>query len=461
MTEQTASSEKLLIIDDEANMRHMLRSLLQRKGYTIDVAADGQQALEFIARCQYHYILCDLKMPVMDGMAFLVAAGDKLADTTVIMMSAYGSIDTAVAAMKQGAYDYISKPFKTDEVLLTLKKAQERKRLREENVQLKMRLDVLADSSRFGRMQTRSKKMKALFKQTHKIARYDVTVLITGESGTGKELIAKGIHFSSARAKKPLVAINCGGIPEQLLESELFGYRKGAFTGAERHKTGLMQSAGGGTLFLDEIGELPFLLQVKLLRALQEREVRPVGATATESIDVRFIAATSRNLEQAVTDGHFREDLFYRLNVIPIHLPPLRERTEDIPLLAERFVTSFNREFKKQVRGITPEAMAQMLAYPWPGNVRELENVIERAVLLAETNRLEQEYLLLGTAGSARKKSAGDENLSLKKAKFDVEKRLIIKALQDTAGNRTRAARLLEISHPALLAKMRTYGIDL
>ena len=456
-----SSQKRLLIIDDEKNMRHMLSSLLKESGYRVDTASDGAVAMDMVDRTIYDFILCDLKMPNMNGMDFFKTARDKLWATTVIMMSAYGSIDTAVEAMKQGAYDFISKPFKSDEVLLTLKKAEERESLKRENRWLKERIRKIQENYYFGSMVAKSKAMLSVFKLSEKAAQYNTTVLIYGDSGTGKELIARGIHFIGERSKKPLVPVNCGGIPENLLESELFGYVKGAFTGADKNKKGLFQEAEGGTIFLDEIGELPLSLQVKILRVLQENEIRPVGDSKTTQIDVRVIAATAKNLEEEVGKGTFREDLFYRLNVLPIKLPPLRNRPEDIPLLSQHFIDKFSISLDKEIKGITSAAMSILLKHSWPGNVRELENVIERAVVLAEGKNLVPENFPsnLGVESLTDKMDDFLEEYSLKAAQKVLEKRLITRALEKTGGNRTRAARLLEISHPSLLSKIKVYNI--
>jgi len=402
-------------------------------------------------------------MPVMNGMDFLSAVIDRPARSCVIMMSAYGSIDTAIDAMKHGAYDYISKPFKPDEVLLTLKKAEERESLKRENRRLKARIEEIEKDFAFGDMVGRSPGMSSVFELARKAALYSTTVLILGESGTGKELVARGIHNEGERAGKPLVPINCGGIPETLLESELFGYKKGAFTGADRNKKGLFQEADGGTIFLDEIGELPLPLQVKLLRVLQESEVRPVGEAKATRVDVRVIAATGKHLDEEVRQGRFREDLYYRLNVLTIALPPLRQRPEDVPYLCQHFLERFNRKLGKDISAISPAAMGRLLEYGWPGNVRELENAIERGVLLAEESMLMPEHL--PSTLNLRRETAGPEptpdGLSLKEAQRVIEKKLITKALEETRGNRTQAARLLEISHPSLLSKIKAYGIPL
>ena len=456
------SPSRLLVIDDEANMRHMLSTVLKKAGYVVETASDGTEGLKMIDETRYDFILCDIKMPKMGGMEFLDASRDSIGNTTVIMMSAYGSIETAIEAMKMGAYDYISKPFKTDEVYLTLKKAEERESLKKENRQLKERIQKIEGDYKFHKMVTRSKAMKSLFQLAGKAAQHKTTVLILGDSGTGKELIARGIHYSSERADKALVPVNCGGIPESLLESELFGHKKGAFTGADRDKKGLFQEADGGTIFLDEIGELPLSLQVKLLRVLQENEVRPIGDSKSTKIDVRVLAATAKDLEEEVGKGTFRQDLYYRLNVMTIKLPPLNERTEDIPLLCNRFIAKFNQSLEKNISGLAPEAMSRMLEYAWPGNVRELENSIERAMVVSEDSLLLPEHFpaeIINNNGSTSPDLF--DGFSLKEAQKSLEKKLITRALEETAGNRTRAAKLLEISHPSLLTKIKAYNINL
>ena len=461
MAQLGSLKKRLLIIDDEKNMRHMLSSLLEKSGYWVDTASDGYEGLQIIEQKKYDYIICDLKMPRMGGLEFIKSSRESLGDATLIMMSAYGNIDTAIEAMKLGAYDYISKPFKTDEVLLTLKKAEERERLKNENLHLKKRIQKIEENYNFGNMVAKSKAMQSVFQLANKAAQYNTTVLIFGESGTGKELIAKGIHFTGKRSKMPFIAINCGGIPENLLESELFGYKKGAFTGADRDKKGLFEDADYGTIFLDEIGEMPPFLQVKLLRALQEREIRPIGGSKTKRIDVRVIAATAKNLGDEIKTGIFREDLFYRLNVLPIELPPLRERPEDIPLLCQHFIKRYNNKLKKKINGITSDSMSLLLKHQWPGNVRELENAVERAVILSETTVLLPENFPpdLGIQTKTDKMGEVFEGFSLKSAQKLLEKKLIEKALMETGGNRTHAARLLEISHPSLLSKIKSYHI--
>ena len=462
MTSKTPG-KRLLVIDDEENMRHMLSKVLGKTGYIVETAANGHEGLKMIQNTDFDFILCDIKMPNMSGMDFLKAARDKIRTTTVIMMSAYGTIDTAIQAMKLGAYDYISKPFKTDEVYLTLKKAEERESLRQENRLLKERIKKIEGNYNFGKLVAKSEAMQSMFRIAAKAAQYKTTVLILGDSGTGKELIARAIHFEGERSNMPLVPVNCGGIPETLLESELFGYKKGAFTGADKNKKGLFQEAEGGTIFLDEIGELPLALQVKFLRVLQENEIRMIGDSKSTKIDVRIIAATARDLEEEVKKGAFREDLFYRLNVLSIKIPPLRDRSEDIPLLCDHFIERFNSSLNKKIKGITPAAMSRLLEYSWPGNVRELENMIERALVLAEDSLLLPDNFPseLGQQFSRDQLDKVFDGHSLKAAQKLMEKKLITKALKKTEGNRTQAARLLEISHPSLLSKIKTYNIPL
>jgi len=450
----------ILIIDDEANMRHMLSTLLAKHAYTVDVAGDGAAGLSRIEQHRYDFILCDLKMPVMDGMTFLATIQERRYPGTVIMMSAYGTVDQAIETVKQGAYDYISKPFKVEEILLVLRKAEERERLRRENVQLKAQLDSIDSQRSFGGMVGTSKVMQEVFSLAGKVAPYSTTILITGESGTGKELVARGIHLAGKGKDAPFVAVNCGSIPENLLESEFFGYVKGAFTGADKDKKGLFEEADQGTLFLDEIGELPLDLQVKLLRVLQEQEVRRVGAVKSQSINVRVLAATNRDLAALVKQGGFREDLFYRLNVITVHIPSLREHPEDIPVLCRFFLDKFVIRLGIQVQGIAPAAMDLLMQYAWPGNVRELENVLERALILTDKDSILPEHLPVqfGAKGEQRRIDDFFGTYSLKKAKIIMEKRLIQRAMEHTGGNKSKAAQLLELSYPALLSKLKEYG---
>ncbi len=452
----------VLVIDDEENMRHMLAALLKAEGYTAETTSNGKAGLELLRGGKFDFVLCDIRMPEMDGLAFLKAAAEVRHSAVLIMMSAFGTVDTAIEAMKQGAYDFISKPFKTDEVVLVLKKAEERERLRRENILLKKRLAGLEQASGLGGMIGGSKAMQAVFQLAAKVAKHNTTVLITGESGTGKELVARGIHEKSSRAARPFLAVNCGGIPENLLESEFFGHVRGAFTGADRDRKGLFEEADGGTLFLDEIGELPLSMQVKLLRVLQEQEIRRVGATASRRVDARIIAATARNLADEVKAGRFREDLFYRLNVVNIHLPPLRERIADIPQLCENFIEKFALSMDRpEIEGIAPAALQRLLAHSWPGNVRELENVLERAMLLAEERLIQPDNLpeMLAGHGQGHPLDMLLGISSIKKGRQLVEQWLISRAMEATGGNKSRAAELLEISYPSLLSKLKDAAI--
>lgn len=456
------SVRQLLVIDDEENMRHMLRAILSRQGYELALAGNAKEGLVYLRRKKFDFVLCDIKMPVMDGMEFLRHAKQIKHDTTIIMMSAYGSVDSAIEAMQLGAYDYISKPFKAEEILLVLKKAQERERLQRENADLRRQLDGIEKKFSFGHMVGKSKGMQDVFNLAGKVAVHPTTVLITGESGTGKELVARGIHDASPRVDNSFVAVNCGGIPDNLLESEFFGYIKGAFTGADRDKNGLFSEADKGTIFLDEVGELPLSMQVKLLRVLQEQEIRPVGAARSRKIDVRVVAATARDLAEEVRGGRFREDLFYRLNVVNIHIPPLRERAEDIGHLCRFFIGRFAEQLKIEIQGVSPAAMNLLLEHAWPGNVRELENVIERSVILAEKKILLPENLPpeFGTQHQSRRLDDFFEGFSIKKGRRIMEKSLISRALEATGGNKSKAADLLEISYPSLLNKIKKYDLN-
>jgi two-component system response regulator AtoC len=453
------SRSQILIIDDEENLRHMLSAMLSRQGYQADTAENGAEGLRRLREKVYDFILCDIRMPEMDGKGFLVRALEEHVTSPVIMMSAYGSVDTAVECMKMGAYDFISKPFKKDEIVMVLKKAEERERLKSENSRLRAEV---SGRDEFCGILSRSPAMQEIFGQIRRVADLKTTVLILGESGTGKELVARAIHNSGIRAPKPFVAVNCGAIPENLLESELFGHVRGAFTDASSDKTGLFEQADGGTLLLDEIGEMPISLQVKLLRVLQEEEIRRVGAAHSKKVNVRVVSATSRNLQADVYSGRFREDLFFRLNVFCITLPPLRERAEDIPQLVGCFAGRYAAGVENPPVRSSPEAMRLLIGYGWPGNIRELENVIERGVILCDGGIITADCLppALRQATERGESVPPDENLSIKKAEDAIERDLIRKALIKTGGNRTQAAKILEISHRSLLYKLKEFGVE-
>ncbi len=451
--------KRLLIVDDEENFRHMLSVILIKEGYEVETASNGDEALQKLIASPFDQVLCDIRMPRMDGLEFLREIKKTTVETTIIMMSAYGTVDIAIEAMKLGAYDYISKPFKPDEIILTLRKAEEREQLRRENQLL--RKEIAREYS-FENIVSKNEKMQKIFDVITKVAQYRSTVLITGESGTGKELVARALHYNSERSQHPFVPVNCGAIPDNLLESELFGHVKGAFTDAIRTKKGLFEEAEGGTVFLDEIGELPGQLQVKLLRVLQDGEIRRIGESKSIQIDVRTVAATIRDLQKEVNEGRFREDLFYRLNVLPIHIPPLRERKEDIPLLIQHFIGKYNQILSKNVVDIDHNALETLMNYKWYGNVRELENTIERAIVLADGNSIQLENLPIEIQNfkeAVQTESVPPEEYSIKKASKSLEANLIIRALKKTKGNHSQAARLLEISHRALLYKIKEYGI--
>ncbi|UCD47054.1 MAG: sigma-54-dependent Fis family transcriptional regulator [Deltaproteobacteria bacterium] len=463
-------AERILVVDDEESLRDVLKRLLSAEGYHVSHAENGKKALALLARERFDYLLCDIRMPVMGGIELLREITSREIPGTVIMMSAFGSVETAVEAMKLGAYDYISKPFMSDEILLTLRKARERESLRRENEALR---EEVQKAFRPEMLLYASRSMDDVVRMVEKVKDYDTTALVTGESGTGKELVARMLHYGGRRKDRPFVAINCGAIPETLLESELFGHRKGAFTEAKSDRAGLIEEANGGTLFLDEIGELPLTLQTKLLRFLQEGELRRLGDTEVRKVNVRIVAATARDLEQEVSAGSFREDLYYRLNVIRIHVPPLRERREDVPLLAEHFLASFRRKFRKGEMRFSPEAMETLAGHDWRGNVRELENVIERCVLLGGEGEISREQLVSIWEGGAAGERVADRsprvvirvpvplaNPDLKNAVKEMERQLIRLALERTGGSRPKAAELLGISHPALLYKAKEYGIN-
>jgi two-component system, NtrC family, response regulator AtoC len=450
----------ILIIDDEPGLRQTVSLILADEGYQVTAASDGEEGLAKALELSPDIVLCDVRMPRMTGLEFLDRYKQAHGSAMVIVMTAYGGMEMAIQAMKQGAYDYIPKPFSPDQLLLTLKKAEERESLRREVTRLREEVSI---EKRYRQIIAKAPAMTRALEIATKVARHPSPVLITGESGTGKELVARLIHDESDRSSGPFIPVNCGAIPENLLESELFGYVRGAFTGAERDKPGLFEAASGGTLLLDEIGDMPVALQVKLLRVLQESEIRRLGDTRTRSVDARVVAATNKDLAEEAKAGLFRSDLYYRIAVVPIHLVPLRQRRDEIALLAQHFIEQYNRKLRLDIKGIDPEAMKSLLEYSWPGNVRELENTIERALVLADGPRITPDDLpghITSPVAALDNPDLAEDELSVKKHGAVLERRLIQQALERTGGNKTRAADLLELSSRALLYKIREYGLD-
>jgi two-component system response regulator AtoC len=454
---------RILVVDDEDHIRRVLSVLLSKQGYAVDQAARGGEALEAFRDNVYDVVLCDLRMPDLDGLEVLRRIKHQDPEATVIIITAYASVDTALQAMKQGAYDYISKPFKEDEILHVLRKALERRAILDQNRRLKSEISEKFD---FSNIIGRSAAMERVFATIRKVADTRSTVLIQGESGTGKELAARAIHYNSPRRERPLVAVNCAAVPANLIESEFFGFVRGAFTGADRTKKGLFEEADGSTIFLDEVSDLPLDLQAKLLRVLQEGEIRRLGDNVSRVVDVRVMAATNRDLEAEVEAGRFREDLYYRLNVIPIVMPPLRQRTEDIPLLAHHLMAKAAERHGRRVNRLSPEAEAILVKQPWPGNVRQLENVIEQAVIMAEGQIIGPDDLPQGL-----ERSQSDLTVIVPRDKTDfketvrqvtalAERQIIARVLQKENGNRTRTAEVLGISRRSLLTKIGQYGLD-
>ncbi len=449
---------KILVVDDESSLREMLSILLRRENYQVEIAADGEAAFAKAQEINFDLIISDIQMPKMTGIELLRQLREHENDVTVLMITAFSSTEEAVEAMKLGAYDYITKPFKNDEIRLVIKKALEREKLQQENRQLKQQL---GQRFSFQSLIGKSPAMAKLIALMERIAPSQANVLITGESGTGKELVAKALHQNSDRKKHPFVPINCGAIPENLLESELFGHEKGAFTGADKRKEGLFESADNGTLFLDEIGELPMGMQVKLLRVLQEREFRRVGGTKNIPLNIRLVAATNQDLIERISTGDFREDLFYRLNVVSIELPPLRSRLDDLQLLINKF---YQRLTGKDEYNIQKSALELLLNYDWPGNVRELENLIERCVVLGESDQLTVDCL----PDQIKKKSCNtyaglcnlpDEGLDLDSWLADIEKTVLLQALEKSGGVRKKAAELLGINFRSIRYRLSKLGI--
>jgi two-component system response regulator PilR (NtrC family) len=453
---------RILVVDDEAAMRDLLRIVLEKEGHEVSCANDGVAGLALATSLAPDLVISDIKMPGLDGVGMLAGLRQQGYATPVIMITAYADSESAIQAMKQGAYDYLTKPFKMDEIKLVIRRAlEEASRRSQAEPSAPSKVEEPALRGIIGR----SHRMVELYKLISRVALVDSSVLITGESGTGKELVARTIHYNSLRSNKPFVAINCGAIPEELLESELFGHVKGSFTGAIAHKTGLVEVANGGTVFLDEVAEMSPALQVKLLRFLQDHKFRRVGGTDDIEVDIRTIAATNKDLSQLIKAGTFREDLYYRLNVISIEMPPLRDRREDIPLLAVNFLSLFAARAGRNVMRLAPEAMDVLMGYAWPGNVRELENTMERAVALAVTDEVTPENLppnLMQPASQTRPQTweVPPEGLDLEQVIADIEQTLLKDALTKADGVQTRAAQLLGINFRSFRYRARKYGLD-
>jgi len=459
-TKNNMSKEKILIVDDEKSIRDFLEIMLKKEGYRVSSASGGEDAMRLFNNSSYDLVISDVRMKGMGGVELLKNIKETSPETIVLIVTAYASVDTAIDAMKAGAYDYLTKPFKIDEVKYIIKNALDRKRLETENILLKKELK---SKYGFANLIGTSPRMLEIYEIIKRVTSAKANILITGESGTGKELVARAIHYEGDRKDKPFVPINCGAIPENLIESELFGHQKGAFTGAVANKSGLFEMANQGTIFLDEITELPVQLQVKLLRVIQERNFRRVGGIEDIAVDVRIIAASNKEIDREVKEGRFREDLFYRLNVIPIQMPPLRERKEDIRLLAEHFFEKHTKELGKEIKGISREAMDYLESYSYPGNIRELENIIERAVALENTSIILTDSL----PDYIVHKKAVDvsvcpraETSNLEKTIEDYEKAIILDALKKSGGVKKKAAELLGLSFRSMRYKLDKYGIE-
>jgi two-component system response regulator PilR (NtrC family) len=447
---------RILVVDDERSMRELLAIVLKREGYEVLLADSGTEAIRVLDNEPIDLLISDIRMPDLSGVEVLRAAKRADQDVIGIMITAFASTESAVEALRLGAYDYLSKPFDVEELKIVVRNALERRQLRQENALLKR---VLQTNHQFSNLIGRSEAMRAVFRLIETVAPTNSTILITGESGTGKELVARAIHFNSLRKDRPFVAVNCAALPETLLESELFGHVKGAFTDATTNKKGLLEVADKGTAFLDEIADMTPLMQVKLLRVLQERRFRRLGGTDEIAADIRIIAATNRDLGRLVAEGKFREDLYYRINVIPVHLPPLRERPEDIPLLAEHFVAKFSRQMDKPITGLSRAALRLLQAYHWPGNVRELENAIERAVALERGSTIAAESLQLGALAPVRVEPLPESGFDLERHVQEIEREYIQEALRRAGGVKVKAADLLGMSFRSFRYYMKKYNL--
>lgn len=460
------SNVRILVVDDEMIVCESCKRILEEEGYEVETALSGKEAFEKMKANPFDIIITDLKMPGIDGMEVLRTFRKEYPDSIIIMITGFSTVETAVEAMKFGAFDYIPKPFTPDEVSIVVKKAIEKKSLMAENIYLRQELQ---EKYGFHNIMGKSKKMQEIYRIIAKVAMTDSTVLIYGQSGTGKELIARAIHFNSPRREKQFVPVDCAVLSENLLESELFGHVRGSFTGAVTTKPGLFEVADGGTVFLDEVGNISLSIQAKLLRVLQEREFTPVGGTKAKKVDIRLIAATNKDLEKMIKEETFREDLYYRLNIVPISLPPLRERQEDIPILAVHFLKKYTEEMGKTIKGFTPEVMEKLMRYPWPGNVRELENVIERTVVMIDDEMVRVEHLILpDQQGKEILENqiplTSDELKEIKKhvrekAVEEIERTFVLSALERHQWNVTRAAEEVGMLRPNFQAMMRKYNL--
>lgn len=448
---------KILIVDDDFSHRKMLEAVLSTDGYHIQQAEDGQAAIAAVEESFYDLILMDIRMNRIGGIEALKKIKEISPGIPIIMMTAYSSVSTAVDALKSGAYDYLTKPIDIDELKILVNKALHHHQLQQENIYLKERLEDRFD---FSNIIGKSPEMGKLFETITLVAPSEATVLITGESGTGKELIANAIHQNSIRKEKPMIKVNCAALPETLLESELFGHEKGAFTGALKSRHGRFKQAHKGSIFLDEIGEMAPQTQAKILRVLQEREFEPVGSSNTIGVDTRVIAATNKNLKEEIKEGHFREDLFYRINVVSISVPPLRNRREDIPLLANFFLKQYAGKNRKLIKGFTPHATDLLMRYDWPGNVRELENMVERSVIMARGDMITPNEFSKTLRALDPETNKSEIDLTPGRSLKEIEKEMILRTLEDTNGNRTHAAKILGISRRTLQLKLKEYGIN-
>ena len=454
-------SKRILVVDDDPNMGRIIKHNLEKEGYTVLTVGSGEECLDFIKTESINLLLLDMRLPGITGIEVLQRIKHLRYEFPVIMITAYGTVETAVEAMKLGAYDFISKPFNIEELKVSVRNALDTQSLKEEVSSLRSQLK---QRYAFANVIGNSSKMQEVYRMIDRVIQSDINVLIRGETGTGKELVARAIHYNSRKGDRPFVEVNCSAIPETLLEEELFGYEKGAFTDAKRQKIGLLELADDGTLFLDEIGCMNLNIQAKLLRAIEEKRFKRLGGTKDIEVSARIIAATNKDLEAAIKDGSFREDLYYRLNVVSIELPPLRERGDDILLLAKHFIERYNRQYNRRVKGFSPQAEELLLAYSWPGNVRELKNMIERAILLSDRNIITPDDIPMIKAKVKKATEVEEAKITINVLRkgtplYEIEKRIIKEILKITHGNKSEAARMLKISRPRLDRKIEKYDL--